>query len=90
MRGDDLQQAGMFSYLSPEQRVPQDHPLRAAARRHRGSILCGCVGAVARAPVSPKQKHGPVPMSHPWRRFDFTENSMLARERRGELCILRK
>ncbi|MGH6629141.1 MAG: IS5 family transposase [Burkholderiales bacterium] len=29
MRGDDLQQAGMFSYLSPEQRVPPDHPLRA-------------------------------------------------------------
>jgi len=29
MRGDDLQQAGMFSYLSPEQRVPADHPLRA-------------------------------------------------------------
>jgi transposase len=29
MRGEDLQQAGMFSYLSPEQRVPQDHPLRA-------------------------------------------------------------
>jgi len=28
MRGDDLQQAGMFSYLSPEQRVPQNHPLR--------------------------------------------------------------
>src|SRR5438445_13547913 len=28
MRGDDLQQAGMYSYLSPEQRVPQDHPLR--------------------------------------------------------------
>jgi transposase len=29
MRGDDLQQAGMFSYLSPEQRVPKEHPLRA-------------------------------------------------------------
>jgi len=28
MRGDDLQQAGMFSYLSPEQRVPKGHPLR--------------------------------------------------------------
>ena len=28
MRGDDRQQAGMYSYLSPEQRVPQDHPLR--------------------------------------------------------------
>jgi hypothetical protein len=29
MRGDDLQQAGMFNYLSPEQRVPAEHPLRA-------------------------------------------------------------
>jgi transposase len=28
VRGDDHQQAHMFSYLSPEQRVPQDHPLR--------------------------------------------------------------
>jgi transposase len=28
MRGDDRQQAGMFSYLAPEQRVPADHPLR--------------------------------------------------------------
>src|ERR1700724_2596739 len=29
MRGDDIQQAAMFSYLSPEQRVPAEHPLRA-------------------------------------------------------------
>src|SRR5947207_6461274 len=29
MRGDDEQQAAMFSYISPEQRVPADHPLRA-------------------------------------------------------------
>jgi transposase len=29
MRGDDTQQAAMFSYLMPEQRVPSDHPLRA-------------------------------------------------------------
>ena len=28
MRGLDHQQSGMFSYLSPEQRVRQDHPLR--------------------------------------------------------------
>jgi transposase len=28
MRGDDTQQAAMFSYLMPEQRVPADHPLR--------------------------------------------------------------
>src|SRR5712691_8449188 len=29
MRGDDQQQGAMYSYLSPEARVPQDHPLRA-------------------------------------------------------------
>src|SRR2546427_3131044 len=29
MRGDDQQQAGIFSYVGPEARVPKDHPLRA-------------------------------------------------------------
>ena len=29
MRGDDEQSGHLFSYLSPEQRVPVDHPLRA-------------------------------------------------------------
>src|SRR5256884_5570241 len=28
MRGDDQQQDGMFSYISPNKRVPQEHPLR--------------------------------------------------------------
>jgi len=28
MRGDDPQQQAMFSYISPEARVPKDHPLR--------------------------------------------------------------
>lgn len=28
MRGQDQLQNGMFSYVSPEQRVPKDHPLR--------------------------------------------------------------
>lgn len=28
MRGEDLQQAGLFRYLSPETRVPAPHPLR--------------------------------------------------------------
>jgi len=32
MRGDDVQQQAMFSYLSPEARVPQDHPLRPIRR----------------------------------------------------------
>jgi hypothetical protein len=28
MRGHDQQQMGVFSYVSPEQRIPHDHPLR--------------------------------------------------------------
>jgi hypothetical protein len=28
MRGDDGQQLDVFSYVNPEQRVPQNHPLR--------------------------------------------------------------
>jgi hypothetical protein len=28
MRGDDEQQLDVFSYVSPEQRIPADHPLR--------------------------------------------------------------
>src|SRR5262249_46983890 len=32
MRGDDQQQTDLYSYISPEQRVPQDHPLRSIRR----------------------------------------------------------
>jgi len=32
MRGEDLQQSDIFSYISAEQRVPSDHPLRAMRR----------------------------------------------------------
>lgn len=38
MRGDDLQQDAMFSYISPERRVPADHPLR-PLRRMADEIL---------------------------------------------------
>ena len=30
------------------------------------------------------------PADHPWRRFEFSENWLQAKERRGELCMLRK
>ena len=45
--------------------------------------------AAARAVAKPKQKPGPRPAT-PWRRFYFSKNSMQAKERRGELCILPK
>ena len=32
MRGEERSQDGLFSYISLEQRVPQDHPLRAIRR----------------------------------------------------------
>jgi hypothetical protein len=32
IRGDDLQQSGVFSYVSLEERVPSEHPLRAVRR----------------------------------------------------------
>jgi transposase len=33
MRGDDQQQSDLYSYVSPEQRVPVDHPLRPLRKR---------------------------------------------------------
>lgn len=38
MRGNDKHQDAMFSYISPEQRVPTDHPLR-AVREMTGEAL---------------------------------------------------
>jgi transposase len=40
MRGDDLRQDAMFSYISPERRVPADHPLR-PIRRMVDEVLKG-------------------------------------------------
>lgn len=40
------------------------------------------------APASPKAHANSA--LHPWRRFGFSKNSSQAKERRGELCILRK
>ena len=38
MRGPDTQQATLFSYLSPEQRVPADHPLRKIREMSEGVL----------------------------------------------------
>jgi len=40
MRGIDTQQSGMFSYLAPEERVPERHPLR-AVRKTTDAVLQG-------------------------------------------------
>jgi transposase len=38
MRGDDMHQEQLYSYVSPEQRVPADHPLR-AIRQMANTVL---------------------------------------------------
>jgi transposase len=38
MRGIDHQQSALYSYLSPEQRVPFNHPLRSIRRMTNASL----------------------------------------------------
>jgi transposase len=71
---------------------PLDYGVHREQERHQARVVPSKLLQLGRrssgGPLKPKR--GPVPLSHPWRRFDFTENSIQARERRGELCILRK
>jgi hypothetical protein len=43
MRGQEQFQEAMFSYISPAQRVPADHPLRAVRKKNRDRLLAGDV-----------------------------------------------
>jgi len=61
MRGDDQQQSGMFSYVSLEERVPQDHPLRAIRKsvdeilRAMAKNLDGMYASTGRPSVPPER-----------------------------------
>lgn len=61
MRGDDRQQASMFSYLSPERRVPTDHPLRAVrpivdgALEELSSLFEGMYAECGRPSIPPEK-----------------------------------
>ena len=61
MRGDDEQTGHMFSYLSPEQRVPVDHPLRAirsltdAALRSMSRRFARVYAKTGRPSIPPEQ-----------------------------------
>jgi transposase len=46
--------------------------------------------ALSRPAPRPKRETYHPPMSHPWKYFDYSEKSMEAMERRGDICILRK
>jgi transposase len=61
MRGADHQQSGMFSYISAERRVPEDHPLRAiramvdVALRNMGPQFDGMYAKVGRPSIAPEK-----------------------------------
>jgi transposase len=46
--------------------------------------------ALSKPTQTRKRKTYHPPMSHPWKYFDYSEKSMEAMERRGDICILRK
>jgi transposase len=61
MRGVDHQQGGMFSYLSPETRVRQDHPLRAIRKvvdevlGQLSALFAGMYSAMGRPSIPPEK-----------------------------------
>jgi len=61
MRGSDYNQSAMFSYLSPEERIPEDHPLRAIcemsnrALRELSGRFAKMYSGLGRASVAPEQ-----------------------------------
>ena len=61
MRGTDLQQSSMFSYISAEQRVPKDHPLRAmrvmadAVLKQLGPVFDAIYAGSGRPSIAPEK-----------------------------------
>jgi transposase len=70
---------------------PLEYTIYAEQEQQQGKVIeakllrPGCRARGSRL----KQKQGPGPAT-PWRDFYFSKNSMQAKERRGELCILPK
>ena len=61
MRGADVQQAGMFSYVSLEERVPADHPIRKlrvlvdVILKELDGVLASRYAAVGRESIPPER-----------------------------------
>jgi hypothetical protein len=56
--------------------------------RHQARVVPAKLLAVA--PPQPKRKRGPVPASHPWRNFDYSEKSIAAMQKRGDISTWEK
>jgi transposase len=61
MRGQDKQQSAMFSYVSPEERVPAEHPLRPvremadAALKALSPVFSQMYAAFGRPSIAPEK-----------------------------------
>ena len=61
MRATDRSQSRMFGYLSPEARIPQDHPLRATRERVKRALarldgkFRGLYSGTGRPSIPPEQ-----------------------------------
>jgi hypothetical protein len=70
---------------------PLEYSIYRKQEQHQGRVIAAKLLAAPLSRVPPPKKNPrPVPLSHPWHSFESTEALMTARERRGELCILRK
>jgi transposase len=71
---------------------PLPFSLHRAPEREQGRVVESkqIEAALSRPPAPPKRERRGVALSHPWRDFDYSEKSVAAREKRGELCRLRK
>jgi transposase len=61
---------------------------KALTQRQAADLLSLSVRQVRRL-LSAYRREGVAP-NHPWRDFNYSEESIAAREQRGELCRLRK
>lgn len=68
---------------------PLSYRVCAEQERGQGRVAGPKALDAAPTPRGPRRDYHP-PASHPWRAFDYSEKSMAAREKRGELCILRR
>jgi transposase len=61
MRGENTQQNGMFSYISPDRRVPQKHPLRWIKKqadevlKELSPVFDDCYSEIGRPSIPPEQ-----------------------------------
>ena len=61
MRGSDIQQSAMYSYVSPEDRVPADHPLRPVRQitdvilREMSTVFARIYAQIGRPSIAPEK-----------------------------------